>query len=691
MALAPVLLLLYATLAVGAVADGRQYDGRVHPNVRMLDMDLGGEKPLEVVRRLDQATSGGGIATYSFELDGRPPSEESPGADPEVFRWRGRDLGVDFDVYGSAQRAYDVGRAGGVPERLADRLRARLGPLAGLEPRRVEPDVSYRPEAAGAAVREMARALARGPKDAVLTIGGGAAPRAAVTPHERGLEISEEGTLANLRAALLRLETGVDLVAARPNPKILTPAAEEAADKAGKVLSGGPVVVEDPEAERFGTAGSYEVAPAALAPLLAVSPDPEEGEIRVGLDPEALGARVAPIVEAATLAPSDASLYFDAASDGVEVEEARPGRAPDGGALQKEMEGSLFSGRKSFELKGREVEPALTTAEAEKLRPDALLGGYTTAYRPGGGGAEETRFGNLSAAAAAVDGTLVPPGETFSLLSSLEAQGLSPADFDPGGAPEAYVSDPERPERPPVDDAAGLSQFSSTLYASALLSGLEITARSSAPSAPLPYVDAGLEAYVGADSGAAGDLAFRNATDAYLLLRAETDGAGEVRVVIEGRPGAFPGDGGPARELVSRETEAASVDPAAQEAWTAALVDGRGEERAVSTDAYYYDPVEPEPEPVEPEEGPQEQGEPPEGAPEGTPPPGEETAPEEAAPASGTDGGAGEEVPAEDPPTDGEGAAEPESPTDEGTDAGGGGIEPEEGSGTSSRSSEDAP
>lgn len=708
---------MYAALAGALVLDHRQYEGRVYPGVSMLEMDLGGTEPLGVVGRLDAATDGGGIATYSFELDGRPPGEApevGPGAspDPKAFLWRGRELGVDFDVYESAQRAYGVGRTGSVVERLGERVRSRVWALApfGLEPRRVAPDISYRPTAAGSAVGEMARELDRDPEDARLEIdgqgpSGGGDPGPIVVPHTRGLRVSEEGTLGNLNAALLELKTRVGIEATRPYPRILTPAAEEAAARADRALSGGPLVVEDPGARPFGAPTSQQVPRSALAGLLVVTPEPERGRIAVSADGAAVAAALDPIVGAAARDPEDASLYFDANTGEVEVEPSREGRAPDGEALRRDVARSLLSGRKGFTLSVDELEPSFSTQEAAAVRPEDLLGGYTTAYRPGGGPAEEVRFGNLSAAAAAVDGSLVPPGGTFSLLSALGEEGLSPSSFS--GGPDGYVSDPSRPERPPVDDSAGLSQVASTLHAAALLSGLSITERSQAPegSPPLPYVDGGIEAHVGAGEAGATDLAFRNDTEAYLLVRAETDGAGQVGVRIEGRSDAFAGsDAGPAREISADELD--PDDPAfpegAQEAWTVALVDSSGERRTVSggTNSYSYDAVEPQPEP-EPEPEPPAEEEEPE-APEDDPSPAEDDpSPAEEEPEAPTDE-VPEEGPQEEPAPPEDGAEEgpvaapdispeisPEATAPEGTTPAG---TPEGGeAGASSMTSENAP
>ena len=515
----------------------------------MLDMNLGGASPLEVVERLDTVTEGGGIATYRFELDGKAPESTTSGADPDLFRWRGRELGIDFDVYGSAQRAYDVGRVGPVDQRLTDRLRARFGNSLDLEPKRVYPDVSYRPEAAGAAVGKMTTALERAPEDAALQIEGGDNPQPVVIPSKQGLTISKDATLDNLDDTLRELETTVALVSRKPYPRILTPAAEKAAEKANKVLKGGPVVIEDAGAREFDAPASYEILASDLPSLVLVDPAPGAGEIDVSLDAADIAAKVRPIANSASRSPQNASLYFDSASENVEVEPSEPGRAAQPGRLETAMRDNLLSGQKSFDLKVEKVEPSQTTAEAEALRPEDLLGGYTTTYRPAD--SNDVRNGNIAAVANAVHGTLVPPGGSFSMLDAVESSGLSVADFTTG--PEGYVTDPGKPERPPVGDAAGLSQVSSTLYAAALLANLNVTERSPVPegSPPLPYTRGGLEAYVGpgtsADPAGPQDLVFENNTDAYLLLRANTDGSGEIEVAIEGRTDEMPEDvGGPA-------------------------------------------------------------------------------------------------------------------------------------------------
>lgn len=146
------------------------------------------------------------------------------------------------------------------------------------------------------------------------------------------------------------------------------------------------------------------------------------------------------------------------------------------------------------------VDPIITEKELEDLKPEALLGQYTTKFVK-----NKNRTENIKLACEAIKNTLLAPGEIFSFndvvgpreeergyLSAMIIQG---GEFIPGLG-------------------GGVCQVSSTLYNSVLSAGLEIVERH-AHSLPIDYVPPNQDATV---VYGLKDFRFKNNTSGYLLL-----------------------------------------------------------------------------------------------------------------------------------------------------------------------------
>jgi vancomycin resistance protein YoaR len=167
--------------------------------------------------------------------------------------------------------------------------------------------------------------------------------------------------------------------------------------------------------------------------------------------------------------------------------------------------------------------PGLTTAEAERLKPTQMLGSYRTNYAvvPDA----STRVENLAISSNAVNGTVLAPGETFSMLDHVASLDYEETKVILSG-------------RETTADGGGLCQVTSTLYDAANFAGLDVIERTP-HSSQLPYIRPGMDATVWwGDPGRADDIdmKFRNTTDGYLLLRERVARDGYVYAEIWGRP-----------------------------------------------------------------------------------------------------------------------------------------------------------
>ncbi len=686
------LLLMGALLSSAVALDEWATRGRVYPGVYVMDVSVGGMGPLEAMERVSAQTGGGSLAVYRFTASAGAAGKGREGA--RSFEYRSGDLGVDFDVRESARRAYLVGRHGGPLTRLKERLAARL---SGRFP--VEADMSYDRNLSRGAVEEISKGVERSSADARVEIEGA---RASLVPHVQGLRVDRERTLGSLSLALTTLTSEVAVSLSRPLPEVLTSGAEDAYERAVRTLQR-PLRLEASFPKALGGEALREVAPEEVGEALVVdkvAPARDGGEasrprLELRADAGALEPYAADFLSRLALDPEDARFDVSVGREGaeaVEVVAARPGSRPKETALDlagRVADGLARRGEHRYEVKTEEVPASVSSKELEKLKPTGLLADRSVAYDATNGAAgsydDPARLDNLLLAAGALDRQLVAPGESVSLLSLTEGLALAPA--TPAAGPEEPAAGD--PERPAVDDGDGLSQAATALYGATLLSGLPVDERAQSPTAPLPYADGGLEAFVSPGTPGGADLVVRNDREEYLLVRAGANReAGTFEVGFYGRPKEGEPVGAARGELRSVRVglEEGGADGLARETWRAERLGGAGGGRSLSAEDldllgehdYAYPaaveppPPPPPPEPVDDPEDPEEDpaGSPPslgETTPEGTTPEKEEPGPpagESTGPLAG-EGlvGPPEETAPEDDPEETASEEEPEPPS----------------------------
>lgn len=159
------------------------------------------------------------------------------------------------------------------------------------------------------------------------------------------------------------------------------------------------------------------------------------------------------------------------------------------------------------------IEIPVETAEA-RVKSDMLskvttkVSGFTTSFKL----SDPNRTGNIKIAAKSLDGTVILPGEVFSMNETLgprvKSQGYKEAPVIVNGTLQPGL-------------AGGICQVSSTLYNTALFANLQIVERRP-HGLKVGYVDAGRDATI---SGDVIDLKFKNTYSAPLYIQAVVNGA----------------------------------------------------------------------------------------------------------------------------------------------------------------------
>lgn len=482
-------VIICAIFAVLVAADHWMNSGKIYGGVEVGTVQLGGKTPAEAKEAVQERTTG---ALKRFEFSG--PNGESTYTSDE--------MGVDFKVAATVDEAYSVGRRGNVLDRLSERAKAAYGTIT------IPPKVDYQPQIAQEKVRNLAAKLNREPQKASVTIVGS---EAQVDDSVEGYKLDFPATIENVNQSVEDMSGTVQIVGEKLTPEITTQEADAAAEKTRTAMDGQLL---------FGAEGNqWTLSPADIGSTLAVTP--KDGDLQVSLDRGVMKERLANIYSDLTVEPVEAGYQVNGAQ--VAVTPSNTGKSIETKKLLDEVQNSIFEGQREYQVPVVTAKPDLTTARAESLKPTDLLGDYRTDYSivPDNG----ERLENLQIASNAVNGTLVAPGEIFSMNAQVSGLSYNKTKVIVNGAETKA-------------DGGGLCQVTSTLYNAANFAGIDVIDRSPHYS-QLPYIRPGMDATVwfgGPGTQDDLDMKFQNNTDGYLLLREYVANDGYIYAEIYGKP-----------------------------------------------------------------------------------------------------------------------------------------------------------
>ena len=484
------ILIACAVLAVLVAADQFLNSGKIYGGVEVGDVALGGSTPAEAKQIVQEHATG---AVKEIQLSG-----------PEQFTRTSKEMGVHFNVDATVDEAYAVGREGNILERLGERTRALV---AGVS---IPADVDFRPGKARAEVEEIASQVNREPKQASVRIVGS---QVEVGDSAEGYKLAVPATMRSVGAAVEDLSGQARLVGDVLEPDITTAEAETAAKKARVAVSEQLVFTADGK--------SWTLSPADIGSALDVTK--KDGDIGIILNRDRLEERLAPVYADLNVKPVEASYDFGSNGDVITTQSKEGQKIEEDKFLGAIQEG-LFKDKREYEVPITVDKPTYTTAELESMKPTELQGSYRTNYRATTDQGQ-TRVENLKIASAAVSGTFIAPGETFSMLDHVANLDYYQTHVIVNGAET-------------LDEGGGLCQVTSTLYNAALYAGLEITERTPHYS-QLPYIRPGMDAtvwYGGPGPEDDLDMQFKNTTDGYVLLDEYVAGDGYIYANAYGVP-----------------------------------------------------------------------------------------------------------------------------------------------------------
>jgi vancomycin resistance protein YoaR len=168
----------------------------------------------------------------------------------------------------------------------------------------------------------------------------------------------------------------------------------------------------------------------------------------------------------------------------------------------------------------RVVQPALTTADVQEMGLSALGSQFSTFFDP----SNIARATNIAQAAKIVDGTIVRPGEVFSLNAVLGPRTVNRGfDYAPVIAGDGVLR---------LGVGGGICQYATTLFNAVFFAGLPVVERH-AHSLYIDHYPIGRDATV---AWGGPDFKFKNDTGRPLMIRSWTSN-GVLTVVVVGKTG----------------------------------------------------------------------------------------------------------------------------------------------------------
>jgi vancomycin resistance protein YoaR len=482
-------LLLLVVLAAGFLVLQIATAGRVGDGVDVGGVPLRGLTREEAAARIDAVLTPR-VAPVRLSTDGGEP------LDLDLAQ-----LGIAVDADATARAALDVGR-----RRLPFALRVWLpGSDGSLAPVTRVDAGAYREglEAVRIAVDVEAR-------DARLDLAGG---KVTVVPAREGREVD---AVALERAILASVETGRGYAGPVPTrvvePEVGTAEAESRAAAAATYLAR-PITLRYRDRE-------VVLSPSTMAGMLSVNTGADADLYPLTFRNDRARAALHRLFAFAEQPPVDADVLVDE-KGGVTVTESRSGTVLDMPVLLEDLDDAAAGGGlRTIFVALTPAFPELSTADVESMGLAALGSQFVTWFDP----ANTSRAGNIARAAKLVDGSVVAPGETFSLN-----QAIGPRTADRGFdyAPVIAAGNVLR-----QGVGGGICQYATTLFNAVFFAGLPVVERE-AHSLYISHYPVGRDAAV---SWGSMDVKFRNDTGHSIMIRSWVDG-GALTVALVGRTG----------------------------------------------------------------------------------------------------------------------------------------------------------
>jgi vancomycin resistance protein YoaR len=497
------LSLIIIGTTVAASLTLQTYHGRILPGVRINGVYVGGLTEAEAFDAVEKQVNTMITGGLPVELQGRRgtvPLIPSGATDPDLIYPI-----INFDVAAGVKEALGKGRTG--------TLGQWYGPLFYpiFRTGRVQAPVSLATLRFAEAVREtFPNSENPGTPTDFVIIKTADSLDITVVPPTPGTTIDIDSAAQSLLVDAEDLNLTLTKLNIIDRTDLVTVAeAESLINDAKKAILNAPLTLLHQEADGFNY--EYILSEEDLINLLAPVRNTAEQAV-LGLDPVGSQNMLATLRQDLNLPTQNAEFILNG-NRVTTFTPSRPGRQVDEEHLFTALEAGLISGPNSIiTIPMRVTEPTISTADSNTLGIVEKLGTGYSAYK----GSPANRRANIAHGLSKINGLLIAPGETFSLLAALR-----PFTLADGYLAELVIKGDEI--KPEV--GGGLCQIGSTTFRAAMNSGLEIAERRN-HSLVVSYYNDPSNNQPGTDAtiyDPAPDLKITNDTGHYVLLQTENN------------------------------------------------------------------------------------------------------------------------------------------------------------------------
>ncbi|GAA4284094.1 VanW family protein [Brevibacterium daeguense] len=451
-------------------------------------VDIGGMSEEDAVAKLDA------------ELRPRASEVIVLSAKREQAELEPADVGLTVDTQATVARAVDFSLD---PRVVWDRL---------FGTHEYAPVIAIDEEKFGPVVDRLAEDFSLPPEDAALTFEGA---DSVVTEGIPGTVVEQDAIRQTIRDHWLRSDNPLAVEVAETEPDITTEEARAAQTEIADPAVSEDIVVEaaeeTEEGKPTGESSELTITPEIIAGSLTF--EPRDGELKPVFDAKKLKSATLDANPEVGSEAKDASYRI---VDGTpEVVPAESGVSVDSEELAEAVLPALTAEERTATVALVEAEPEFTTEEAEAADVDEVISDFSTAYS-----SEPNRDTNLRVASERVSGTVLLPGEEFSLNETIGRRTAAN-----GYRPAGVINEGQMTE----DYGGGVSQVSTTLFNAAYFAGFELNEHQ-AHSRYISRYPEGREATLDWQSI---DMRFTNSTDTPVVLDMYLAG-GEVHARVFG-------------------------------------------------------------------------------------------------------------------------------------------------------------
>lgn len=502
--IAVLVLVISGVLLVSAAGATYAYTkDRILPNVTVAGLNVGGLDRLAATELLQQRFNtlvDNGVDVELYDDVQHIDLRTNVATDPDLVYQL-----IDWDVNTSVDAALNVGRSG-------NQLRDFFSPLyhLTLAPVELKPEYILAETRLAAALRDaFPNAESAGTPTDFVFVGTGENLTISVTEAVEGAVLDLDNALETLREDAEDLSIKQIKLRLVERSAIISKAeAETLIPQARAAVENGPY--ELTFAPEYGDELTYPITSNDLKIWLVPSKN-EGGQPILALDAEAMENLLSQVHHDIDIAPQDAKFVVEG-DRVVEFTQSRDGFIINDDEVLNDLVAALGTDNTSIPMAAERTAPAIPTGSANDLGIKEVLGVGFSSYA----GSPSNRRANIRHGAEKLNGLLIAPGETLSLLEKLRP--FTTAD---GYLPELVIKGDEIiPEI-----GGGLCQIGTTTFRAAMNSGLEITERRN-HSLVVSYYNDPSNNQPGTDAtiyDPSPDLKITNDTGNYIMLVTDVD------------------------------------------------------------------------------------------------------------------------------------------------------------------------